>query len=399
VTFRRVAAVAAMLVILLPLTSRSEQKLQFSGDMRGRLETFRFSQDETGSKKDSRGRLRYRLRLNAGAAINDYLGFDLRVGTGASDSRSGNVTLGGMVDFGPDAFGIRRAYLTVNPYAGGKLPGDNGNWAFQFGRVPNPFLWKNGEDKMLWDGDINLSGASTTFDIAAGGAGSVFVNAGYFVLEEKSSDKDAFMASAQAGVTGGSSSVKAGARGTFYRFDRLTKAFIDRGVDGTGGATSGGGNIADGLTGDPNGGQMNVVEGQAFLGAAQDGTWPIVAFGGASYNASAKASVASPGVGKDANAFNAGIHVGSKKKVAQFGASYYYIEANAFPSQFIDSDLLDGVTNRDGFVVTFAKSLTKVADLGLTLLYSDAIQDSPAYATSVQDSERFRTQFDLAVKF
>lgn len=396
--FRRVAALAAMLVVLLPLKSRSEQKLQFSGDMRGRLENFRFSEDETGSKKERRARLRYRLRLNAGAAVNDHLAFDLRVGTGVGDSRSGNVTLGDMVDFGPDAFGIRRAYLTIFPFAGGGLGSREGSWALQFGRVPNPFLWKNGDDKMLWDGDINLSGLSTMFDIATGGAASIFANAGYFVLEEKSSDRDAYLASIQAGVTAGST-VKFGVRGSYYRFDRLSQGFIDRGVDGTGGATSGGGNIADGLTGDPKGGQMNVGEGQAFVKLAQGGNWPIVAFGGASQNASAKASGANPGVGKNSDAFNAGIHVGDKKKIAQFGASYYYTEANAFPSQFIDSDVLDGVTNRDGFLASFAKTVSKTADVGVTVFYSDAIQDGPEYATSVKDSERLRTQVDLAVKF
>lgn len=398
-SFRRVAAYAAMLVVLLPLKSRSEQKLVFSGDMRGRLENFRFSEDETGSKKNSRGRLRYRLRINAGAVINEHLGFDVRIGTGADDSRSGNVTLGGMVDFGPDAIGLRRAYMTVKPFANGELPGHDGHWVVRFGRVPNPFLWKNGDDKMLWDGDINLSGMCTALDVAAGGAANLFVNAGYFVLEEKSSDKDALMASAQAGAIVGGSSGKGGVRGTFYRFDGLTKAFVDRGVDGTGGATSGGGNIADGLTGDPNGGQMNVIEAQAFVEVARGGSWPIVAFGGGSHNASAEASAASSGVEKEANAYNAGVHVGDKKKVVQFGAAYYQIQANAFPSQFIDSDILDGVTNRDGFMAFLAKALTKNAEFGITALYSDAIQDESAFATSVKDSERLRTMVDLSVKF
>jgi hypothetical protein len=387
-----------LLAVLLPLGSRAEEsKFKFAGDIRGRGEGFRFSADETGSKKERRWRMRYRLRLNMTATVNEYADVKVRLGTGASDSRSGNVTLGGGPDFGPDAFSVRRAYLTLSPFKGGDFEG--GRLMFEFGRVPNPFLWKNGEDKMLWDSDINLAGFSTIFSMGVGQSGNLFASTGYYVLEEISGDKDPMLAAIQAGVLGTIGGLEGGVRGTYYRFDRLTAEFVQRGVDGTDGATSSAGNIQDGLTGNPMGGQMNVLEGQAFAEAFGDGTWPLVAFGGYSHNASATASAALPDVGADPDAFNVGVHVGDKGEVVKVGASYYYIEANAFPSQLIDSDILDGVTNRKGATAFVAKRVMTNADLQVTVLNSDAIKTDPGYFGSATDSERWRTQIDLSYKF
>ena len=66
-----------------------EQRLRFWGDLRGRLEAFRFSEDETGDKKESRRRIRYRLRLNVTAILNAHATAEIQVGTGDTDNRSG----------------------------------------------------------------------------------------------------------------------------------------------------------------------------------------------------------------------------------------------------------------------------------------------------------------------
>ena len=46
-----------------------------------------------------------------------------------------------------------------------------------------------------------------------------------------------------------------------------------------------------------------------------------------------------------------GVELGDKKKYAQVGAGYAHLEANAFPSMFVESDLYDGQTNREGWLV------------------------------------------------
>lgn len=374
-----------------------ESKLQFGGDLRGRWEGFWYDTDATGSKKEGRRRLRYRLRLNLSATLNDHAKLAIRVGTGDKDSRSGNESIGAPVDFGPNELDVRRAYLIIMPFADGTLPNHDGHWAFQFGRVANPFLWKNGKDIMLWDGDINPGGVSTTFDIAAGEKAIVFANLGGFVIAENKSDRDPYVAAIQGGVELKlSDNAKAGVRGTWYYFDNLDADFIARGVDGTGGVTSGGGNIEDGLTGDPLGGDMTVVEVQGYVTA---GIWPVVAFGGFSSNLSAEVSLVSPTVEEENTAFNIGIEAGNKKKVVSVGGGYYHVRANAFPSQLIDSDLLDGRTNRTGFMAYGAKQILEGTDLKATLLWSDAIEEGAGFQNSVADAKRFRAQLDLIYEF
>jgi hypothetical protein len=387
-----------MIVSWVPLQSAAEEKEQtlfFWGDLRGRWEAFRFSEDETGSNQADRRRIRYRLRLNAKAKLNPHAAVELRIGTGDLDHRSGNQTIGSPIDFGPNELDVRRAYLVMMPYADGELPNGNGAWAFQFGRVPNPFLWKNGKDIMLWDNDINPGGLSTTFDLDVGGSGSTFANAAAFLIEEKKGDKDPYLAALQAGLEGGQKDgVNAGIRGTFYYFDNLDTLFIQRGVDGTAAVTSSGGNIADGLTG--GGSDMQVIETQAFVKAKR---WMVLAFGGYSNNLSAEPSKILQGVGKESTAFNLGIEGGDKKKYVKIGGAYYFVEANAFPSQFIDSDLLEGHTNRKGFLVYGSRQLFKSTDFNFAVYGSDAIETTPGFAESVKDSERTRVILDLVYKF
>lgn len=391
---------AATVMSGLPLdvvAEEKEQKLKFWGDLRGRFEAFRFSEDETGGDKEDRRRVRYRLRLNATAILNAHATAEIQIGTGDTDNRSGNQTLGSPVDFGPNEFDIRRAYLIMYPYSQGKLPGDRGKWAFQFGRVPMPFVWKNTKDIMLWDNDLNPPGASTTFNIGLGKSLSLFANAGYFVIAEKKAAKDPYLSGIQAGLEGGDKDrVTASIRGSFYHYDNLDSLFIQRGVDGKGGVTSSAGNIQDGLTGSNQGGSMDIVAATVYVKTKK---WTMIVWGGASENLSAEASMMSPGVGKESMAWNAGIQGGDKKKIVKLGVSYFYIEANANGSQFIDSDLLDGRTNRKGALIYLSRALFKGVDFNFSGFASDAIETDPGFAESVKGSERTRFMFDLVYKF
>jgi hypothetical protein len=91
---------------------------------------------------------------------------------------------------------------------------------------------------------------------------------------------------------------------------------------------------------------------------------------------------------------------GDKKKYINLGAAYFYIEANAFPSQFIDSDLFDGRTNRKGLCVYGSRQLLEGTDFNFKVFGSDAIEtELPAFEESVEGSERVRVQIDLVYKF
>jgi hypothetical protein len=391
------------LASLIPTPARAadekkEKRFTFGGDFRGRYEGFWFKEDYDGSKKDHRSRLRYRLRLNAKARINDHGAFAMRVGTGDLDHRSGNQTLGDPMDFAPNEFDIRRAYIIINPYTDGTLPGREGSWAFQFGRIPNPFLWKESPDKLLWDSDINLSGMSTTFDTDVGGSANIWANLAYAIIDEMGGDEDPYLAAAQAGIKGAGDSVEGGIRGTYYAFAQLDSNFVKRGVNSkeTDAVTSSAGNIRDGLTGDPNGGSMNVVETKAFLKFS----WASLLFtADYSVNLDAQASELEPGIGKENVAYSIGGVIGDKKKNVRVGAGYYAIEANAFPSQFIDSDILDGVTNRKGFLVAASRQVWPKSDLNVTVLNSAPVNEDTMFANSIKASKRTRLQVDLVYKF
>ena len=383
----------------------AKKGLQFGGSVRGRYEFISYLTDATGSKKDTRGRIRYRLRFDAKATINPHSQFYGRLVSG-TDSRSGNATLGDPVDFGPTELTIRYAALVITPWSDGALPSGNGKWSFDFGRVKNPYVWKgHGKDLMLWDNDIALAGLGTQFSHQLGGSGQFFINTGFYQFDETSSSgaNDPFMTPVQGGVVFAGENVSGGIRGSYFYMDELDADFVQRGVngentDGSDGATSAGGNVSDGLTGSADGGQLQVVETQAFVGIGL-GSVPLVLSGGYSNNNSAEASVIDPSVGKNSVAYNIQVEVGSKKKALLAGIGGYHIEANAFPSQFIDSDLLDGHTNREGLLIYLAKTVLKDTDLGLQFFRSDAIDKDPSLGDSVKNSKRNRLQIDLLYKF
>ena len=377
---------------------KGEGGISFSGDMRGRYEIFDFAEDATGSEKDTRGRIRYRLRLNGKAIINNRAQFHLRIGTGLTDNRSGNVTLGDPVDFGSNTIGVRRAYMVFTPCEDGALPGGKGHWAIHFGRVSNPLIWKNGPDKMLWDGDIALAGASTRFDIKLNDSATFFLNGGYYAIDENSKGRDPYLGAVQGGVIVAGESAKAGVRGTYHHMAELTGEFVQRGVDGTDGATKSGGNVADGLTGDINGGRLRVVETQAFASTNVYDV-PVTVFGGFSRNMDAADSEMLPGVGKEDTACNIGVEGGDSKKWIKIGGAWFNIQANAFPSQFIDSDFLDGHTNRKGIMVYMKRRVMKDTDFGVQAFNSDAIETGDDLDDSVKNSKRFRLQVDAIYIF
>jgi len=396
-------AIFALGTSFLPLQSFAgdgEGRFKFGGSMRGRFEFFRFSEDETGTKKDTRGRLRYRFRFDGRITLNTRANFQFRFVSG-NDSRSGNQTMGDPVDFGPNTLGIRYAMMVLTPWENGKLPDDKGYWTFDFGRVKNPYVWKgHGKDMMLWDNDISMAGGGTQFGHQLGSPVKFWFNAGYYIIDENGSGPvDPYIAPAQLGFLFGGDNVQAGIRGSYWYMTELDSTFIQRGVDGEGGVTSSGGNIEDGLTGSVYGGTLRVVSTQAFV-SAKAGPVPLTLFGGYSDNLTAELSQIYPGIGKNSVAYNVGLEGGSRKKVIKLGLTWYYIEANAFPSQFIDSDFLDGNTNREGLLFYLSKQVLKATDFNTQIFRSDAIEtDNDGYGVSAKASERIRIMVDLLYRF
>ncbi|HEU4427545.1 MAG TPA: hypothetical protein VFT98_02230, partial [Myxococcota bacterium] len=91
--------------------------------------------------------------------------------------------------------------------------------------------------------------------------------------------------------------------------------------------------------------------------------------------------------------------VGDPKQFVMLGVGYYALEADFAPAFYIDSDLTDGFTNREGWAFYGTRQVFSNTELTLELFLSDALESSPLFATSIAGSERFRLRTDVVVKF
>ncbi len=379
------------------------ERFSFWGDFRGRYEGFFYERDPDGERMDNQQRGRYRLRLGLASQINDYARVVLQFATGGGDNRSANQTFGGNLDWGKDLIQVDLAYLELNPFPhDGQLPLDSSLFV-DVGRMPNAFLWRNGRDIMLWDNDINLEGVDFRYTAKPGEAIDVFATTGFFIDDENSSSKDPSLYAAQLGANARANDrLTIGGRVSFFQFLSLDEAFVMRAADSSNGpsATTGGGNILDGLTGSATGGEAGILATAAYLRCTCFEDWPVTLFGSFSDNLSAEASDLFPGAGKEPIAWAVGVEFGDRRRYVQLGTAYVHLEANAFPSMFVESDLFDGRTNRKGWVVYGSREIFKNTDLNLTAFLGDAIEKaSPAFDDSVPGAERLRLQADVLVRF
>jgi putative porin len=373
------------------------------GDLRARLESFDYDEDvysqAAGIRLHDRTRGRYRARLGVGAKVLSRASVAFQLASGGADPRSGNQTLGSGNDFDKDEIRIDLAYATLSPFPDSDLPGvEHGLLAVDIGKVRNPFIWKElGLDNLLFDNDINPEGANLR---VVGGSGPVllFGNGGVYVIDENATSKDPMFAAVQLGGTVQvADHVSVGARAMLYDFFSLDDDFFARGASNLTAPGGTGGNIIDGLARRDN--SIQVVETSGFLNVGIFELFPVLVFGSYANNLSARPSLVSPGTGEENDAWAAGIFVGDKRLLVRVGFAYYYVEANAFPSMYLDSDMLDGTPNRQGYQLTLERELFENVDLVLRGSSIHRIEGGTAFANSGSGSDRLRGQADLIFKF
>jgi Putative porin len=378
------------------------ERFSIFGDLRGRFEAFQFDQDiytkSAGARLQDRYRARYRARLGVNAEVASRASVTLALASGGADPRSANQTLGSGNDFDKDEFRIDLAYATISPFPKGELPGiEKGYLAFDIGKVKNPFVWKQlSVDNLLFDNDINPEGANLRI---SGGAGPLllFANGGIYVIDENAAAKDPKLAGAQVGATLElTDSLTVGARGSIYHFFSLDDDFFARGAFNVGAPGGTAGNIIDGLS--RRNGSIQVAEGSAFVNIDLIDLLPVQFFGTYSNNLSARPSLVT-NAKSEGDAWAVGVFVGDKARLLRVGFGYYYIEANAFPSMYIDSDVLDGVTNREGYAIVIERQLLENVDLSLKGYKSNRIEGGTAFVNSGPGANRLRGQADVVFKF
>lgn len=355
-------------------------KVVWNGDFRARYENFWYDRDPLGDEADNRNRLRYRLRIGAVIPINEWVTAGFRLASGESENRSTNRTLGVGDDFDRDTIAIDEAYLQL------KLPVEVGGPTLVFGKQSNPFVWKNGKDYMTWDNDYSLEGLSLRWALQPSSTVSVFANAGYFLIDENSGAKDPHFFGLQAGAqVQAADKLAIGGRVTWYDYHSLNGGFFTR--------HNAFGNV--GLS-DESDGNVRQISLGGFARSTHVAAWPVLLHAHYTRNLDAVELV---GEGEQDTGWGVGLEVGDAKQIALLGFGYYRLEADFSPALYIDSDLTDGFTNREGWTLYATRQLFSNTDLTLELFVSDALDESAVFSTSLANSERFRLRTDVQVKF
>lgn len=357
--------------------------IEWSGDLRARLENFWYEDDDLGFDRQDRTRTRYRLRIQGKAKVNEWTTAVFRIASGNQvENRSTNQTLGSGNDFTPDDIFIDRAYIQLE--APDSWLGESTSAQTMVGKIKNPFRWKNGKDYMLWDSDINPEGGAIMLQHVINDAARAYVNAGYLVIDENSTSKDPHVTAVQLGGDfSASEQVDFGLRGSFYSFASLDSGFFAR-------------NALLGAVADDD---YRTFELAGYLKYHGIEDWPVLVYGHYARNLDSGV-IADFTASDEDSGWGVGAEIGDKKKFAKLGFGYYALEANFFPARFTDSDLFDGFTNRKGFTVYASRQVLPNTDLNVTFFKSDELRSGlPTFTRSVSNADRMRLQTDLVVKF
>jgi len=364
-------------------------RITFFGDFRSRYDGIWYDEDPLGNKRSDRDRLRYRFRFGANVEVNDHFDFRFRLASDEElNSRSRNQTLGRGFDFDPDFLGIEQAYVTYHPFADSPIPFGGRKLDLMFGKMPNLFHSKVGKDFLLMDNDFALEGVALTYAVDPLENLGVTFTSGFFVIFENSQSDDPYLLPMQLQlVAEATDEISFGTNLTGWLYRSLDTPFFTR--------AQASGNIPGGLSDDRD---VAIGDLRAWMKYEGISDWPILVYGNVANNFSAQNTTAF-NAGKESLAASAGFEIGDKKKWAQLGAAYFWIQANAVPAVFTDSDLFDGTTNAKGWAIYGAKQVLANTDLAFKLFLKEPLDDGILHAPAVVDSDRVRIQTDVVVKF
>jgi hypothetical protein len=157
------------------------ENMNIKGDFRYRHEMI----DNEGS--DARHRHRIRARLGIFGDVNDYTRVGIQLATGSDDPVSTNQTLDD--GFSTKSINLDMAYLEMTPKWEPDL-------SITAGKFKNLF-YKPGSSELLWDSDMNPEGALADYTKNFQDYSFTLIAAGLWI-DERSSDKDSWMAAGQA---------------------------------------------------------------------------------------------------------------------------------------------------------------------------------------------------------
>jgi len=345
------------------------EHIKAKGDFRYRLETI----DAEGSPLRHRHRVRARVGLHAEvtSGLSVVVGLGSGEGSGPSgDPVSNNQTLG-------DSFSSKPVWLDLAYFE--YAPLEELGLALYGGKMKNP-LYAVGKSELLWDPDLNPEGGALKFSHAFGLV-EPFVNAGAFYADERSGDRDGWIAAGQAGLqltfADGAFYALAGGRYVDFRNLRGRTVLADPQDSFGNSATA----DADGnLTYDED---YDLAGGFLELGGkVMHIAWSV--FGDLVQNTA---------VDEDNLGWLVGASFGKCKEPLDFCLRYIYreVERDAVVGAFTDSDFIGGGTDGKGHEINAGVQVAKGVQTGVTYFYNER--------PLVAGTEYQRSQIDLKLKF
>lgn len=393
--------------------------LTSKGDVRLRYEAF----NREAGDADDRNRYRFRVRWGLEKKFGDDFraGFRIASGPGTTEATSTNQTLTGEFAqksvFFDQAYGIWTPTTTVQKFAPNTLLTEIGA-----GKVANPYeKWGT---SIVWDGDVTPEGIYEKWDykltdVGSDGVGNWQLNflMGQWVLSE---------ASSVTGTSGvgdvnmmsygiGTDYIWAKDQNATFKFTYYDWADYNNYLKNTGTALTSqgfGGNdreVSDFKV-------LNFYFETNFPIATQWGSPNLKLYGDFVHNtadysngdASSDETLRNVPYREDnEDGFSLGFMVGKPKVKgdAMFNYEYLYLEANAVPGQFSESDLGLGSTNNKGHKVAYKYMLTDALEFNATAWIVDRIDTTVTsyqggdYNSNGDNQHLLRTQIDLVYKF
>jgi hypothetical protein len=349
-------------------TVADAQELKFKGDVRIREEYI----DEEG--KDSRNRLRLRLRFGGEAKVNDEVKAGFRVASGNDDPVSTNQTFDDS--FSSKDVKLDLAYLAWTAVEGVTLTG---------GKMANPLSAAG--TSMVWDDDLTPEGISANLGGTLSDGVKLDVNAGGFVLDEQAADDEVMLYGGTAAlVLGGQDGAPTTTiGGGYFQYDGVAghAPFYDGKTFGNSSvkipAEEEGGEETLEFAGD-----YSIAEGFARVG--MDAGVPVEVFGHYAVNTDA--------VSDEDTAYTVGVVLGKAKDPDSLELEYAWrsVEKDAVFGTFTDSDFAGGGTDGEGHILKGKYMLAKNYQLGTTVLLTEK-------AMSKGGTDYTRVQVDFGAKF
>ncbi len=328
------------------------------GDLR-----LRYHLEKPDDSTSDKHRGRFRLRVGAKKTwLEKQFEVGFRLASGSSDDpTSTNQTWTG--NFSEKRVWIDLAYAKYQPkpIKGFMIVG---------GKMKNPFVHTN----MIWDSDVNPEGVFAVYKYPGFGTFVPFAGFGFFQLVHNSNDPDAELHAYQAGFTWGLiKDVKWTSALSYYDFNNFDENFSS---------------AANGNT--ESGGRLT-AENFRVLNVTNKVGWkafklPMSIYVDYAHNSGNE-------LGGQSDAFAVGCKIGENKKKGDWSAKYKYafIEANATPGRFNDSDF--GHSNREGHQFGAVYSITDFLTASLNVFCTEPITGSD------EDNTMFLVLADLIWKF